>query len=178
MSINDFNSELQGHEGGENGSRHILLLYDDEQSLTNVLQASESLTKKNWFRVCCGPESHSGIEFLKKHDWTDVTLSPYTRLLDDTRQYVSEVWKRVIDEAGDLQSCVMGFMTGDLCHQSSIRNALTVEESYNSNRINGVMYCPYILKDLLHGSVGDILDLVKNHDQSFLLQKDKLYKIG
>ena len=178
MSIKEFNDVPQAEEKVDSPSRHILLLYDDEESLTSVLQASEDLTKKGWFRVFCGPESHSGIKFLKKHGWSDMTLSPYTRLVDDTKQYFSDVRKRMIDEAGDERSCVMGFMTDDLCHQSSLRNALTLEELYNSNRIDGIMYCPYLLKDLLSGDVGGILDLIKNHDQSFLIQKEKLYKIG
>ncbi|MFQ5970125.1 MAG: hypothetical protein ACE5J2_06500 [Nitrososphaerales archaeon] len=174
----DFDSELQAGKMEDNPSRHILLLYDDEESLMNVLRASEDLTKKNWFRACCGAESHSGIKLLKKYGWSDLTVSPYTRALDDTKQYFNEVWDRIIEEAGDLRTCTVGFMTGDLCHQSSLQNALALEELYNSNRINGIMYCPYLLKDLLRGGVGDILDLVKNHDQSFLVQKDKLYKIG
>ncbi|MFQ5940088.1 MAG: hypothetical protein ACE5KA_00090 [Nitrososphaerales archaeon] len=177
MFIKDFD-EPRAQEQADDQSKHILLLYDDEESLTNVLGASEELTNKNWFRTYCGTQSHSGFNFLRKHGWSDVTISPYGRLVDDTKQYFREVWDRIMGQAGDLRTCVMGFMTGDLCHKSSLRNAITVEELYNSNRINGIMYCPYLLKDLLRGGVGDVLDLIKSHDQSFLVQKDKLYKIG
>ena len=178
MADRDFDNELHAHESMDNPAKHILLLYDYEESLTNLLQASQEVTDKNWLRVCCGSESHPAIKFLKKNGWSDMTLSPYARLLHDTKRYVGEVWQQIIDRARETRTCTFGFMTGDICHQSSLENALQVEELYNSNMINGVMYCPYLLNDLLPNGVNTILELVKQHDQSFLVQKDKLYKIG
>ena len=99
MSIKDLDGQLQTQVGEDEESKHILLLYDEEESLKNVFGASEELTKENWFRVYCGPASHPSIEFLREHGWADVTLSPYTRLLDDSKQYFNEVWQRITDEA-------------------------------------------------------------------------------
>lgn len=178
MSIKDLDNKLQAQEGIDNPTKHILLLYDDEESLTNVLRASQEVIDKDWLRACCGPESHFAIKFLKQRGWSDLTLSPYARLLHDTQQYVIEVWKRISREAGDMRTCTIGFLTGDICHNASLEKALEVEKLYNSNMINGVMYCAYLLKDLLPNGVSNILELVKEHDQSFLVQKDKLYKIG
>jgi len=163
---------------GEVSSKHFLLLYDDEESLTNVLRISESFTKRNWFRACCGPESHFGMSFLRKNGWHDATLPYYDQILSDPENFCRQTWDKIISEAAGIKTCAIGFMTGDLAHQKSLGAALTVEESYNSGKIpNGIMYCPYNVKDLLKGDLRDLIGLLKSHDQTFVVDRDGLYKI-
>ena len=163
---------------GEVSSKHFTILYDDEESLANVLRISESFTKKNWFRACFGPESHFGVSFLRKHGWHDLTPPNYERIFDDSKNLCSLTWDRITAEAGGIKSCAIGFLTGDLAHRKSLHEAVTVEEAYNSCRIpNGIMYCPYNVKDLLKGDLRDLIALLKSHDQTFMVDQDGLYKL-
>ncbi len=70
----------------------------------------------------------------------------------------------------------MGFVTGDMCHQRSLGDANRLEEMYDNNRVIGIMYCSFLTEDVLLGNVEDILALLENHDESFVLKKDKLYR--
>jgi len=163
---------------GEVSSKHFAILYDDEESLTNVLRISERFTKKNWFRACCGPELHFGIIFLRKHGWHDLTQPQYERILKDSKDFCRQTWDRITSEAGGIKTCVIGFMTGDLAHQKGLQEALTIERTYNAGRIPyGIMYCPYSVKDLLKGDLRDFINLLKSHDQTFMVDRDGLYKL-
>jgi len=163
---------------GDVSSKHFTLLYDDEEALTNVLRISGSFTKKNWFRVCVGPQSHFGMKFLKKNGWYDATPTSSKRMYHDPKELCRQIWAQVISEAKGKRICAMVFVTGDLAHQRSLRAGLDLCEEYNSHRIGvGMVYCTIHVKDLLRGELGDIIALLKSHDQTFLVDKDGLYKL-
>ncbi|MFQ5941679.1 MAG: hypothetical protein ACE5KA_08295 [Nitrososphaerales archaeon] len=160
----------------ETSTRHLLLMYDDEESLKNVLSEVDRTTDDKLFKTCIGPPSHAGMKFLRKHGWFDATLSPYTRLFDRPKQYFGQVRQNIVSEAGATQASIMGFVTGDMCHERSLPEANKLETLYDNNRVVGTMCCPFLIKDVLGADMEDILALVSLHDESYILQKDKLYK--
>ena len=163
---------------GEVSSKHFLLLYDDEESLINMLRISESFTKRSWFRVFVGSESHIGIKFLKKYGWHDATPPSYDRIYQDPRGFTRQMRDRVNSEAKGKRTCAMGFSSGDLAEQRSLREGLEICDEYNLHRIDlGMMYCVTNVKGLLNGDLRDFINLLKSHDQTFMVDKDGLYKL-
>ncbi len=160
----------------ETSARHILLMYDDEESMVNALREIDRMTNDKLFKTCFGPTSHTGMKFLRKHGWFDATLSPYTRLFDRPKQYFGQVRQNIVSEAGASQAFIIGFIPGDMCHERSLPEANKLEHMYDSNRIVGTTTCLFPIKDILGADMEDILTLVKLHDESYILQKDKLYR--
>ena len=72
----------------------------------------------------------------------------------------------------------MGFAQGDLAHQRTLREGLEICDEYNLHRIDlGMMYCVSNVKDLMKGDLRDFINLLKSHDQTFMVYKDGLYKL-
>jgi len=157
--------------------KHVMLLHDGAESLTNILRVFDGLTKEIFFRAFIGPKSHYGIKVLSEYHWYDGTPSPNKQISHATKQYCSKAWRRIIREAKGLRTCAIGFVGGDLAHVGAVDKAIRIEGWYNSgNKIPGVMYCPYLFNDLLHDSLEDMLSMLKNHDQTYFVTKKNLHK--
>ncbi|MFL6360297.1 MAG: hypothetical protein ACJ72V_13270, partial [Nitrososphaeraceae archaeon] len=61
--------------------------------------------------------------------------------------------------------------------KASFKQALSIEEAYNTNRIAGSTYCTYKTATLLNSEIKDMLELFELHDQIFLLNGDEVYKL-
>jgi len=54
---------------------------------------------------------------------------------------------------------------------------LDKEKAYNDNRINGLMYCAYKTENLLNSEIKHLVELFEIHDQIFVLNEGKVYKL-
>ena len=159
-------------------TEHNLLLYADDASLINMLKMSDQITKQNWFRVCCGPKTHAGIQFLKKQGWFDGTVEPYIQFLDSPHQYFNKVLEKISGQMKTVsQLLVMAFLAGDMAGKRSLKKATTFCQWYDKKEISGITHCVSDSKNILAGSTEDILEFFKAHNHVFIVKDDKLYKM-
>ncbi len=159
-------------------TKHYLVLYSDNKSLLNFVRRVNDLNDDDWFHVTCGPQSHPGVKFLKKHGWFDASISPYTQGIKKPEEYSTKVFDRLRDVAADKQTCFIGFMTEDIAQRFSLQKAIETEKIYNTKRIGGVVFCPYDMKKLNNFNFTEIFELFENHDEIFVLKENEVYKLN
>jgi hypothetical protein len=159
-------------------TKHYLVLYSDDKSLLNFVQRINDLDDGDWFHVTCGPPSHTGVKFLKKHGWFDVTVSPYEQGIKNPEKYASKVFDHLEKVTDDKKTCFIGFMTEDIAQRYSLQKASEAEEISNTKRIRGVVFCPYDMNKLNEFDFTDIFELFKNHDEIFVLKENEVYKLN
>ena len=91
-------------------------------------------------------------------------------------KYCGRVIENLANHANNRQVCCLDFLINDVA-RDSLRQALTIEEAYNNNRIPGLTYCTYMTATLLNSGIKNILDLFQLHDQIFLLTGDEVHKL-
>jgi hypothetical protein len=91
-------------------------------------------------------------------------------------KYCGRVIENLAKHANNRQVCCLDFLINDVA-TASLRQALTIEEAYNNNRIPGLTYCTYRTETLLNSGIKNILDLFQLHDQIFLLTGDEVHKL-
>ncbi len=158
--------------------KHYLVLYSDDKSLLNFIKRINELDDGDLFHVTCGPQSHTGVKFLKKHGWFDATISPYIQGMKKPEKYASKVFDHLEKVTADKQACFIGFMTEDIAHQYSLQKASEVEKIYNTKRIGGVVFCPYDMRKLNDFNFIDIFKLFEDHDEIFVLKENEVYKLN
>jgi hypothetical protein len=159
-------------------TKHFLVLYSDDQSLQNFMKKINDLNDGDWFHVTCGPESHAGVKYLKKHGWYDVTLSPYAQGIKNPEKYSSKIFDHLAKVTANKQACFIGFMTEDIAHHHSIQKASEVEKKYNTKRIGGVVFCPYDMRKLNNFNFLDMFKLFEDHDQIFVLKENEVHEVN
>jgi hypothetical protein len=60
----------------------------------------------------------------------------------------------------------------------SIKETFEIERAYDQNKLEGLAFCPYKIKDLTNTSVSDIIKLFQAHQQIFVVKDDELYKLN
>ena len=70
----------------------------------------------------------------------------------------------------------MDFLINDVA-KNSLKQALTIEHSYNNSRLHGLVYCSYKTDTLLNSEIKNVIELFEMHDQIFLLKDDEVYKL-
>jgi len=91
-------------------------------------------------------------------------------------KYFGRIIGNIAKNANNRQVCCLDFLINDVA-KASLRQALTIEEAYNDNRIAGLTYCTYKTATLLNSRIKDMLELFELHDQIFLLNGDEVYKL-
>jgi hypothetical protein len=91
-------------------------------------------------------------------------------------KYFGRVIENLAKNANNKQVCCLDFLINDVA-KASLKQALTIEEAYNNNRIAGLVYCTYKTTTLLNSDIKDMLELFELHDQIFLLKGDEVYKL-
>ncbi len=91
-------------------------------------------------------------------------------------EYCEKVLKNITNRLGNKQICCLDLLMNDIS-KSSIKHTLSLEKAYNNDRIKGIMYCTYNIKDLLNFEFSHISDLFGSHDQIFVLKDNQLYKL-
>ena len=81
--------------------------------------------------------------------------------------------ENIAKNANNKQVCCLDFLIKDIA-KTSLKQALTIEEAYNNNRIAGLTYCT---ATLLNSEIKNMLELFELHDQIFLLDGDEVYKL-
>ena len=159
-------------------TKHYLVLYSDDKALLNFIRKVNDLDDGDWFHVTCGPQSHTGVKFLKKHGWYDVTISPYIQGIKKPEQYSSKVFDHLGSVTADKQACFIGFLTEDVAQRYSLQKASEIEKIYNTKRIGGVVFCPYDMKKLNGFDFTEIFKLFEEHDETFVLKENEVYKLN
>jgi len=173
---NAFEEWLKNKQGVQ--TKHYLVLYSDDKSLLNFVRKVNDLDDGDWFHVTCGPQSHTGVKFLKKHGWFDATISPYIQGIKNPEKYSSKVFDHLGKVTGDKPACFIGFMTEDIAQRYSLQKASEIEKMYNTKRIGGVVFCPYDMRKLNNFNFTDIFELFENHDEIFVLKENEVYKLN
>ena len=173
---NAFEEWLKNKQGTP--TKHYLVLYSDDKSLLNFIKRINELDDGDLFHVTCGPQSHTGVKFLKKHGWFDATISPYMQGMKEPEKYASKVFDHLEKVTADKQACFIGFMTEDIARQYSLQKASEVEKIYNTKRIGGVVFCPYDMRKLNDFNFIDIFKLFEDHDEIFVLKENEVYKLN
>jgi hypothetical protein len=173
---NAFEEWVKNKQGAP--TKHYLVLYSDDKSLLDFIRKVNDLDDGDWFHVTCGPQSHAGVKYLKKHGWFDATISPYIQGMKKPEQYASKVFDHLGSVSADKQACFIGFMTEYVAQRYSLQKASEIEKIYNSKRIGGVMFCPYDMTKLNDFNFTDIFELFENHDEIFVLKENEVYKLN
>ena len=156
---------------------HHLVLYADDDSMSDLLRSLDYYAKKNgWFRCFFGPTNSPGIKILDELKWFNGTL-PYVDSKKNMAAYCTNIIKKIIQKSNNQPVCCIDFVLGDIAGKKSLSQALKVEHEYNKSRIGGLMFCPYNTSDLLSSGIEDMVELFEEHDQIFVLKGDKVYKL-
>ena len=157
---------------------HHLILYADNESMTNLLRSLDYFAKKSdWFRCHCGPTSNLSVKLLDDMKWHNGTIIPYDPNARNLLNYCEKVIQEITKKAGNQPLCCIDFMLGDIANQKSLSQAVKIEHEYNKDRTGGLMFCPYKTSDLLSAGINDMIELFEEHDQIFILKGDKIYKL-
>ncbi|HEY7572737.1 MAG TPA: hypothetical protein VH796_15335 [Nitrososphaeraceae archaeon] len=91
-------------------------------------------------------------------------------------KYCEKVIKNLAKHSNNRQVCCLDFLINDVA-RASLKQTLTIEESYNNDRLPGLTYCTYKTATLLNSGIRNILELFQLHDQIFLLTGDEVHKL-
>lgn len=195
------------HQQSEVPRKHYLVIYSDDESMIGLLKSMDRLAKESdLFRCfCSSPESQSS-ELLSKLKWYDATIKPYYYAPADTiaavnyqdkndhspnqqqqkqqtqlsqkniMKYFGNIIENMAKKANNKQVCCLDLLINDIA-KTSLKQVLSIEEAYNTNRIAGSTYCTYNTATLLNSEIKDMLELFELHDQIFLLNGDEVYKL-
>ena len=156
--------------------KHLLLIYDDESSVLDLLRSVDRLAKEqNWFRTFCAPPEHKSRKLLSKLEWFDGTITPYTPDKNPSK-YCGMMLGKIADAAKQKPVCGIDFVLTDIA-DASIKEALKLENSYDKDPMPGIFFCPYKAQSLAEASITDMMDLFLMHDPFYILKKNELYKL-
>jgi hypothetical protein len=172
--------------------KHYLVIYSDDESMIGLLKSMDRLAKESdLFRCFCGPPRSPESELLSKLKWYNGTVVPYyyandthlakqqqthTRNQTDITKYCKQVMTNIAYGANNKQLCCMDFLINDIA-KSSLKEAMTVEQFYDNNRLSGLIYCNYKTESLINSDVKNMIELFEMHDQIFILKDAEVYKL-
>ncbi len=177
--------------------KHYLLIYSDDDSIPGLLKSIDRLAKENdLFRCFCGPPHKNFSKVLTKLNWYDGTILPYPYSeFDHINQeqkkekqnqpqgeknainYCNKVMENIMtNNPNGRQVCCIDFLINDIA-KSSFQQAMTIEKTYDDNRVPGLMYCAYKTETLLTSKINNLVELFEGHDQVFILKDDEVYKL-
>ena len=172
--------------------KHYLVIYSDNESMISLLKSMDRLAKESdLFRCFCGPPGSSETELLSKLKWYNGTPMPYYYTGDthvakqqphrrvnekEITKYCRQVMTNIADGATNKQLCCMDFLINDIA-KNSLKQAMTVEQVYDNNRLSGLVYCNYKTENLLNSDIKHMIELFEMHDQVFILKDDEVYKL-
>jgi len=156
--------------------KHILLIYDDESSVLELLKSVDRLAKEQgWFRAFCAAPKHKTKNTLSKLGWFDGTIEPYAPDKNPSK-YCEMMLNKITKELKQKPICGIDFVLSDIA-SDSIQEALKIENSYDKNPLPGIFFCPYKAEDVMKSSLKDTMDLFLMHDPFYILKKNELYKL-
>lgn len=157
---------------------HHLILYSTEEELLYFLKKMEDLTKDDWVRICLGPDSNQGKNYLKKKNWKDVTISPYVQGLKNPEKYSSQVFTKADKETKDQDSMILGFLTGDVASRFSLKKSIELEKISNETIKSGIIFCPFKVSDLTKNNMMELFELMNEHDKVYVVKKKEIFEMN
>ena len=158
--------------------KHELILYSDNESLKKFLKSINRLAQNDdIYQVCCGPQEHVGMQFLKKQGWFNGTVEPYKQFLTSPNTYGKKVLEKVGKNIDRQQLMVLAFLTGDLAEKQSVKKSADFCQWYDKQNVQGITHCVAHAKSIFSGNLDNILQLFDTHDQVYIVTEDSLYKI-
>lgn len=171
--------------------KHHLIIYSDDGSMIGLLKSMDRLAKESdLFRCFCGPVRSVETELLSKLKWYNGTPMPYyyandihpakrqmhTASQKDIAKYCKQVMTNISSNAKNNQLCCMDFLINDIAN-SSLKDAMIVEQLYDNNRLSGLVYCNYKTQNLINSDINSMMELFEMHDQVFILKDSDVYKL-
>lgn len=177
--------------------KHHLIIYSDDTDMLRLLKSMDRLANESdLFKSFCGAPSSPYTELLSKMKWYNGTVMPYYYSNNiqmgvkqvkqenqglfsgqkDVMKYCGNVMANIANNAKDRELCCMDFLINDVA-KTSLKQALTIEEAYDNDRLSGFMYCTYKTENLLNSEIKNIIELFELHDQVFILKDDEVYKL-
>jgi hypothetical protein len=166
---------VKNHE--KNQHRHNLILYDDEKTLSKLLDEIDKLASRNWFKSSCGSAKHYGMQYLNKRKWFDATAGNYDKLLENPQVTGNKVLEIIGNKIGSKFPLMVAFLVEDLARKESVRKAARFCEWFESKSLPGITYCIANSKNIISGSFDDLFDLFNAHNAIFLCKGNTLYKL-
>ncbi|MGA9154173.1 MAG: hypothetical protein WBZ36_26620 [Candidatus Nitrosopolaris sp.] len=152
-------------------------------------QSSEILSKLNWYDATIEPYYYSSASITTAGSaiYQDkVHRLPLQRQQQPQLQsqqnkknimkYFGKIIENIAKNSNNKQVCCLDFLINDVA-KASLKQALTIEEAYDNNRLAGLTYCTYKTTTLLNSEIKNMLELFELHDQIFLLNGDVVHKL-
>ena len=171
--------------------KHHLVIYSDDGSMIGLLKSMDRLANESdLFRCFCGPPHSVETELLSKLKWYNGTQMPYYYANDilpakrqthaasqrDIAKYCRQVMTNISGTAKNKQLCCMDFLINDIAN-SSLKDAMNVEQLYDNNRLSGLIFCNYKTQNLMNSDIKSMMELFEMHDQVFILKDSDVYKL-
>ena len=166
---------IKNHE--KNRHRHNLILYDDDKTLSKLLDEIDKLASDNWFKSSCGSAKHYGMQYLNKRKWFDATAGNYDKVLENPQVTGNKVLEIIGNKVGNKLPLTVAFLVEDLARKKSIRKAVGFCEWFESKSLPGITYCIANTKNIISGSFDDLFDLFNVHNAMFLAKGNRLYRL-
>jgi hypothetical protein len=150
-------------------------------------QSSELLSKLNWYDATIKPYYYTlgdtiaaGLVNYQRKEDHPLKQQQQKQQTQISQKNIMKYFGRIIEnmakKANNKQVCCLDFLINDVA-KASLKQALSIEEAYNTNRLAGSTYCTYNSTTLLNSEIKDMLELFELHDQIFLLNGDEVYKL-
>ncbi len=169
---------LQKEKKSSAPKKHHLIIYDNDDSIMAMLKSMDSLARdSSWYRCYIAPPEARPSRYLGNLGWFDGTILPYEPdKLSSPLKYCSAIIDKIATNAKDRPVCCTDFLINDIA-KSSIKYALSMERTYDNDRIAGFMFCTYKTDTLLHGDISSMVELFELHDQVFIVRESDIYKL-
>src|SRR6476469_9355747 len=166
---------VKNHE--KNQHRHNLILYDNEKTLSKLLDEIDKLASDNWFKSSCGSAKHYGMQYLNKRKWFDATAGNYDKLVENPQVTGNKVLEIIGNKVGNKFPLTVAFLVEDLARKESVRKAVGFCEWFENKFLPGITYCIANTKNIISGSFDDLFDLFNVHNAMFLIKGNQLYRL-
>jgi hypothetical protein len=152
-------------------------------------QSSELLSKLKWYDATIEPYYYTPSDTItaasvNHQDKDDHPLQQQQKHQKQQTQmsqknimkYFGRIIENMAKKANNKQVCCLDFLINNIA-EASLKQALSIEEAYNTDRLAGSTYCTYKTATLLNSEIKDMVQLFELHDQIFLLNGDEVYKL-
>lgn len=158
--------------------RHHLLIYDSDDSMKRLLRSIDKLAKEaEWFRCFVRSSNSSITEIMEKLAWFDGTILTYKPSSQtDAMKHINDILQNISQSSNNKEICLIHFLINDIA-DFSVKQACYLEKEYDKNRLEGIVFCAYQIENLFKASISDMIEMFNLHDQVFILNNDKIYKL-
>ncbi len=69
-------------------------------------------------------------------------------------------------------------MTEDIAHHHSVEKANKIEGMYDSNKVGGVMFCPYDMRKISNFNLINMFKIFERHERTFVLKNNEINELN